>query len=259
MRTCMKKLTAICIFSLLIINQLTSQDFKKYAVVVGCADYQRANLDLRYSDDDAYRFYAYLKSCEGGGLPDDQISILVDEAATKSNIIKTMENVFSRASFNDMLIFFFTGHGSEGAFCPTDITDDYNSFLNYGEVKDIFKKYPARYKICLADACFSGGIYTGTPSAQEPSEGSSETSVIIMMSSAPDETSQENPKMRQGAFAYYLIKGLKGSADRNKDGTITLEELFPYVKANVLSFTNNEQTPVIEGNAPRYMPMSTVK
>jgi uncharacterized caspase-like protein len=65
--------------------------------------------------------------------------------------------------------------------------------------------------------------------------------------------------MRQGAFAYYLIKGLKGSADRNKDGIITLEELFRYVKANVLSFTNNEQTPVIEGNASRNMPMSTIK
>ena len=80
-----------------------------------------------------------------------------------------------------------------------------------------------------------------------------------MMSSAPGETSQENPKMRQGAFAYYLIKGLKGSADRNQDNIITLEEIFPYVKANVLNFTNNQQTPVIEGNASRYMPIGIIK
>lgn len=255
----MKRLTTLCLFSFLIINLLTAQDFKKYAVVVGCADYQFGSIDLRYSDDDAYRFYAYLKSCEGGGLPDDQISVLVDEAATKSNIIKTMDNVFSKASADDMLIFFFTGHGAEGAFCPYDITDEYSSFLLHSEIKAIFKKYPAKYKICLADACFSGGIYTGTPSAPEPAAGSAETSVIIMMSSAPDETSQEDPKMRQGAFAYYLIKGLKGSADRNKDSIITLEELFPYVKANVMNFTSNKQTPVIEGNASRYMPMSVIK
>ena len=247
------------LFSFLIFNQITGQDFKKYAVVVGCADYQRSDLDLRYSDDDAYRFYAYLKSCEGGALPDENIAVLVDEAATKSNIINTMNTVFSRASADDMLIFFYTGHGSEGAFCPTDITDDYNSFLLHSEVKAIFKKYPAKYKICMADACFSGGIYQGTPSPASASTAPSETSVIIMMSSAPDETSQENPKMRQGAFAYYLIKGLKGSADRNQDNTITLEELFPYVKANVMNFTSNQQTPVIEGNASRYMPMGVIK
>src|SRR5512133_3334084 len=121
----MRRLLTVGLFSFLIFNQITGQDFKKYAVVVGCADYQRSDLDLRYSDDDAYRFYAYLKSCEGGALPDENIAVLVDEAATKNNIINTMNTVFSRASADDMLIFFYTGHGAEGAFCPTDITDDY--------------------------------------------------------------------------------------------------------------------------------------
>lgn len=255
----MNKLSTLCLFSFLIFNQLTGQDFNKFAVVVGCADYQREDLDLRYSDDDAYRFYAYLKSCEGGGIPDDHISVLVDEAATKSNIINTMNQVFSKATANDMLIFFFTGHGAEGAFCPTDLTDDYNSYLLHDEVKAVFRKYPARYKICLADACFSGSIYQGKPSSSVASEGSSETSVIIIMSSAYTETSQENPKIRQGAFTYYLLKGLKGSADRNKNSIITLEELFPYVKANVLNFTNNAQTPFIEGNASRYMPIGIIE
>ncbi len=81
-----------------------------------------------------------------------------------------------------------------------------------------------------------------------------------MMSSSPKETSQENPKMRQGAFAYYLIKGLKGSADRDpKDDIITLQELFPYVKANVMNFTGDRQTPMIEGNASRDMPIGILK
>jgi len=255
----MNKQIAFCLFGLLFINHLTAQDFRKYAVVVGCADYQRSDLDLRYPDDDAYRFYAYLKSCEGGGIPDENIAVLIDEAATKNNIINTMNSIYSKASAEDMLLFFFTGHGAEGAFCPTDLSDEYNSLLLHDEVKAIFKKYPAKYKICMADACFSGSIYQGTPASYTPSSPSSETSVVIMMSSAPNETSQENPKMRQGAFAYYLIKGLKGSADRNKDNIITLEEIFPYVKANVLNFTNNKQTPVIEGNASRYMPIGMLK
>lgn len=256
----MRVFVVMCLAGLLTVSHLTAQDFRKFAVVVGCADYQGSDMDLRYSDDDAYRFYAYLKSCEGGAIPDENIAVLVDEAAVKSNILSTMDKIYSNASADDMLIFFFTGHGAEGAFCPTDMNNDYSSLLLHDEIKAVFKKYPAKYKICLADACFSGSLYTGTPSpSASPSYSATETSIIIMMSSSSNETSQENPKMRQGAFAYYLLKGLKGSADRNHDNIITLEELFPYVKANVMNFTNNQQTPFIEGNASRYMPIGILK
>jgi len=245
---------------LLFSTALLAQSPRKFAVIVGCADYQNNRLDLRYPDDDAYRYYAYLKSCEGGGIEDDHVSILIDEAATKQNILNTMNSVFSKAGANDMLIFYFSGHGAEGAFCPTDINDQYSSFLSHDEVKAVFKKYPAKYKICFADACFSGSIYEGKPPASsQSSSAASETSVVIIMSSTPQQTSQENPKIRQGAFTYYLLKGLRGAADRNKDMTITLEELFPYVKANVLNFTQNQQTPIIEGNASKYMPIGVLK
>lgn len=256
----MNRLPIFGLLLLFFVNPLTGQNFRKFAVVVGCADYQQANLDLRYSDDDAYRFYAYLKSPEGGALPDEHIAVLVDEAATKSNILQTMHNIYSKASPEDMLIFYFSGHGTDGGFCPTDVTNQYNTLLLHTEIKAVFKKYPAKYKVCFADACFSGGIYQGAPaSTSSGSTNTSETSVIIMMSSAHTETSQENPLMRQGAFTYYLLKGLKSSADRNKDKIVTLEELFPYVKANVLNLTENKQTPVIEGNASRYMPIGILK
>lgn len=252
-----QKLFLSLIFALAWLS-ISAQSPKKFAVIVGCADYQNNRLDLRYPDDDAYRYYAYLKSCDGGGIDDENVAILVDEAATKQNIINTMNSVFSKAGENDMLIFYFSGHGSEGAFCPTDITDQFSSLLSHDEVKSVFKKYPAKYKICFADACFSGSIYQGKPpSSGAAGAANTETSVVIIMSSTPDQTSQENPKIRQGAFTYYLLKGLKGAADRNSDKTVTLEELFPYVKANVLNFTNNQQCPIIEGNASRYMPIGS--
>ena len=139
----MKRIAAILLLTSYFVIPSLAQEFNKYAVIVGCADYQQADMDLRYSDDDAYRFYAYLKSCEGGGIPDENIAVLVDEAATKTNIINTMNSIFSKASANDMLIFFFTGHGAEGAFCPTDMTNEYSSLLLHDEVKAVFKKYPA--------------------------------------------------------------------------------------------------------------------
>lgn len=255
----MRIISVTFLILLFTIKSVIAQQPQIFAVIVGCADYKRQNLDLRFSDDDAYRFYAYLKSCEGGGIPDEHIAVLIDEAANKSNIIKTMNDVFSKATADDMLLFFFSGHGAENAFCPTDITDQFSSLLQHSEVKAVFKKYPAKYKVCFADACFSGSIYHGTPTTAPISSGNSETNVVIMMSSKNTETSQENMKMRQGAFTYYLIKGLKGSADRDKDGIVNLGEIFTYVKANVINFTDSQQTPIIEGNASRDMPITVIK
>ena len=66
-----------------------AHDMKVWAVVIGISSYNHMPT-LRYTDDDAYRMYAFLKSPEGGALADDEISILIDEDATREKIINTM-------------------------------------------------------------------------------------------------------------------------------------------------------------------------
>jgi uncharacterized caspase-like protein len=233
------------------IGQETSKGAKKFAVVVGVSTYRMSSANLRYADDDAYRYYAYLKSCKGGCLDDDQMAVLVDEAATRDNILKTMREIFSKAGPDDMVIFFFSGHGSNGLFCPYDITENGQNILSHDDIRAVFKASAAKTKIVLADACHSGSIASSSSNSTAGVSGYNKTDVVIIMSSTAQETSQEDPQIRQGAFTYYLLKGLKGSADKNHDKRISLEELFPYIKANVKNLTNNRQTPIIEGNANR--------
>src|SRR5690606_22346811 len=45
-------------------------DVNIYAVIVGVSRYENFET-LKYSDDDAYRIYAFLKSPEGGAVPDE--------------------------------------------------------------------------------------------------------------------------------------------------------------------------------------------
>ncbi len=251
------KTKLIIIIIILFLQQTKAQ--QKFVVIAGIADYKDNRLDLRYSDDDAYRFYAYLKSTKGGSVQDENIRILIDEAATKKNILKTMDNIFAKASQNDMLIFSFSGHGIEGAFCPYETNSNYNSMLKHSDIKKMFKKYPAKYKIIFADACHSGSIYKKTNKGLKPVNKTNKTNIVIIMSSKYNEESEENPKIRQGAFSYYLLRGLQGKADRNNDKIITIKELFPYIKANVINFTNNRQTPFIEGKAPKNMIIGKLK
>ena len=252
----MKSKILILLFVSVFLQQTNAQ--KKYVLIAGVADYKDNRLDLRYCDDDAYRFYAYMKSTKGGSVPDENIAILVDEAATRGNILRTMNKIFSKAGKNDMLIFYFSGHGGEGYFCPYETSQNAKSLLLHDDIKKIFKKHPAKSKIVFGDACYAGSIFEGT-SHGSSNNSTSKTNVVIMMSSKYSETSLENPKLRQGTFSYYLLRGLQGKADRNNDKNITLKELFPYIKANVLNFTNNRQTPFIEGKAPTNMIIGRLK
>ncbi len=248
-------LTTILLLTLL---QFSIAAQQKYVLIVGVADYLNNKMDLRYSDDDAYRFYAYLKSTKGGSVPDENISILIDEAATKGNILKTMDKVFSRAGKQDILLFYFSGHGGEGYFCPYETSNDPKSLLLHEDIKKVFKKHKVKNKIVMGDACHAGSIYEGTNHSTPP-QHATKTNVVLIMSSKYDQTSGESINMRQGIFSYYLLRGLQGKADINKDKYITLEELFAYLKANVMNYTKDKQTPFIEGKAPQNMIIGRLK
>ena len=64
---------------------------------------------------------------------------------------------------------------------------------------------------------------------------------------------------RHGLFTYYLLAGLQGQADSNKDGAVGLGELFSFVKENVERVsrrTTMEQVPSI---TPRIENVADIK
>src|SRR5690606_16142596 len=131
-------------------------EVKVWAVVVGIGRYTSMPV-LKYTDDDAYHIYAFLKSPEGGAIPDSQIRLLIDEDATRTNIIRAMRHVFLKADENDVVLLYYSGHGIQGAFLPVDF-DGHTNKLKHDEVKAIFRETKAKHKICFADACHVGTL-----------------------------------------------------------------------------------------------------
>jgi Caspase domain len=238
---------------------------KIWAVVVGVGKYT-AMPSLKFTDDDAYRFYSHLKSPEGGALPDDQIAILVDEGATRENILRTMRQYFLKADANDVVLLYYSGHGLEGCFLPVDY-DGYNNKLRHDEIKAIFKQSKAKHKICIADACHSGTLdYSGALASKGPAPVTlqryyqafedAEGGVALLMSSKAEELSLEDHGLRQGVFTYYVLRGMKGAADSNGDYIVSIRELYGYVYTKVREYTAGVQTPVLTGNFDDAMPVS---
>ncbi len=239
-------------------------EVKVWAVVVGCAYYQHMKT-LRYTDDDAYQFYAFLKSIEGGALSDDQVKVLIDENATHDNILAAMRDTYAQADENDVILFYFSGHGLPGAFLPVDY-DGSEQALKHDEVHEALQLSRSRHKLVIADACHSGSLAARSGGSNEQlltdyysALHNASSSTALMMSSKGEEISMEDGGLRSGVFSHYLIRGMKGEADANHDRIVSIQELFAYVHREVRGYTGNIQTPTLTGSYDEQMPISVIR
>jgi len=230
-----------------------------FAVVVGIADYDGSDHDLKYSDNDARLFYNHLLSALPAEMSRGKSLLLLNSNATRANIISAMNQVFSKSTENDFIIFYFSGHGSPGNFCPTDAS--YQQLLSHDIVKAQFKNAKARYRLCVADACFSGsiGAQSQNSSVSSSTQQLRDARIAVIMSSKPNQTSIETGSLNQGIFSYYFINGLKGAADLNHDSYVTMGELFLYTKNATTQKSNGDQVPVIYGKNLDRIPLTRIK
>lgn len=207
-----------------------------YVVCVGIGNYADPKVqNLTKTEADAKAIAEFYKKGT------KNVITITGKYATKAQILKSLNNQFSRAKSDDKIIFFFSGHGYPGGFCPYDMTK-IEEGLKYIEVISIMQKSKAKNKFIFADACHSGAIRQNG-SDTEPKVGN----VLLFLSSRGNEYSAESPFLANGYFTKHLLRGLGGGADVNKDKRITARELFNYVSDGVKSQTNNRQHPVMWG------------
>ena len=215
-----------------------------FALIVGISDYQGTENDLRYADRDAIMFHNHLKTAMSEEISNGKLLLLLNEKATSSAIKTAIESIYTDSSSDDFIIFYFSGHGGVGRFIPYDHT---SNTINHNMIKEVFRNTEARFRLVVADACFSGSIGSGNQSTVTSTQDLYDARLAVIMSSKPNQTSFELPGLKQGVFSYYLIKGMQGLADINKDKYVTAGELFLYTRKKVSEYTNNSQVPVIYG------------
>jgi uncharacterized caspase-like protein len=137
-----------------------------------------------------------------------------------------------------------------------------------GEISRIFKRIRSERLVFIADSCYSGasggrtidiaGIRANISDAflERITSGKGR---VIMTASGANEVSAENDELRQGVFTYFLIEGLKGKADADRDGLITVDEVYRYVSDKVPQATGQEQHPVKKGTVEGRLVLGIVK
>ncbi|HEX9667795.1 MAG TPA: caspase family protein [Thermodesulfobacteriota bacterium] len=139
----------------------------KSALLVGVNDYQGIN-DLNGCLNDVTNMRYVLKTYLGFSNRD--IRVLVDDRATKENIIYRLNWVVKNAKSGDFLVFHFSGHGSqirdrEGdelrdhmdeLICPWDMNWD-GCYITDDDLNSIFKRLPKNVLLeVFLDCCHSG-------------------------------------------------------------------------------------------------------
>ena len=204
---------------------------KTYLVCVGIADYPGTENDLRISDNDAKTIAKVFSVAKQA-----TVSILINEQATQSALLSTMHTSFMNANSEDIVILYFSGHGTPGALVCHD------GLLTYQHIFKMLKGCKASRKVIIADACYSGKMRTNN---QQTSSYNSQN-VMLFLSSRTNEVSRES-RYKNSLFTIFLERGLRGGADTNRDRYITARELYDFVHKGVIEASGNKQHPVMWG------------
>ena len=232
---------AVVLLGVFLYTTTISASNKVHVVSVGIADYPGTTNDLTLPAKDAASVkWLYEKNSNA------VTAILTNSAATKEAVLSAIRTTFQYSSTDDIVVFFFSGHGYKGGFVA------YDGYLSYEEVRQAMSVTHCKNKMIFADACFSGKMRQGSSEVKQEHEKSN---VMLFLSSRDNETSIERRDMKNGFFTSCLIDALRGKSDSNRDRTITAKELFKFVSDNVRALSKNKQHPVMWGHFSDDMPV----
>jgi hypothetical protein len=240
------------------------------AIIIGIENYRRvAKAD--FANADAKDFYTY--ASRALGIKPENIKLLVDDGADDIEILNAFQNWLPlkvNKGKTDVYVF-YSGHGypsldgSSLYFLPFNVDKQYleRTSVKQKEVVAALQKAQAKSVTMFIDACYSGQTRGGEiliaglkPIALKADEKAYPPEFTVITASTADQFSSASQDLKHGIFSFYLMKGMEGDADLNKDGRTTSGELQRYLSEMVgrqamgLNRTQNTQ---LFGDADRVL------
>ena len=238
------------------------------ALIIGIEAYSRLP-PAQYADSDANHFYDFAH--QALGVPTSRIKLLAGAQANRADLLKAMRSWMRMevAGGKSDVYIFFAGHGlasDDGAktyLLPADGDRDLLDETSILRDDLIASAKGAKTITLFLDTCYSGGTRTtevlladARPIAIVPDMGSLPPNVTLLAASSGAQLSSTYNAAKHGLFSYWLMKGLEGDADTNRDRKITTGELHDYVAKQVGPMAqrrNRQQDPQLIGDSARVL------
>ena len=255
-----------------------TENVDRWALIVGISSYKHASLNLKYAHRDAQELYNLIQTPSGGNYRADHIRFLVDEDATTANITRALRSFLQKPAKEDLVLIYFACHGAPDLDRPKNIyllthdtepDDIAGTALPMREIDTSLREnLNAERVVILADTCHSAAI-GGAVGRRSNIDAAAEVNsylqnlsdtkpgLALLTSAEANEVSQEDERWGggHGVFTHFLLEGMRGKAE--KEGIVTVGDLFEYVRENVKLETGYKQHPAIGPNPfDRNLPMS---
>jgi hypothetical protein len=223
--------------SLLAVIYANPVSLTRYALVIGSNTGSEDRVELKYAVSDARSFAGILT--EMGGVSKERCIVtanpdrqtLLGEFDRLQQIVDGEKTLSGRKE----AIVYYSGHADAmGIILGTDR-------YTYKEMLQNLRTIGVDVSIAVLDACASGSLTRekgGTHRQPFLYDISTEMQGhAYLTSSSSDEASQESDAIKSSFFTHYLISGMRGPADGNSDGKVTLNEAYEFAYDETLQRT----------------------
>ncbi|HFE44982.1 MAG TPA: caspase family protein, partial [Nannocystis exedens] len=212
------------------------QGTRRIAFVIGVNDGGHERERLRYAGSDAKALSKVLS--ELGGVTHENRLVLDDPDVP--GLRRGFETIAikvraARARGERVeLLFYYSGHSDESGLRIGE------QLVSYRELRTMIDALPADVRIAILDSCASGA-FTRLKGGKKRDPflvgGPSVKGHAFLTSSSADEAAQESDRIRGSFFTHYLVTGLRGAADVNRDRIVTLNEAYQFAFDETLART----------------------
>jgi hypothetical protein len=220
----------------------------RYALIVGHNLGDLHETPLRWAESDAARMQQVLT--EIGDVAPERTTLLLGPTIDDFEKARlTMEGRLLEAKHRGertIFLVYFSGHADE------DELHFAREKLSLAALEQNLRGGAATTVMTIVDACrndrsprVANKGATRAPTFSWPTEGPSAPAGYVRLSSASEgEVAQESDDLQGSLFTHHLLSGMRGSADLDRDGTVTLGELYQYGYARTLAETHRQTTAV---------------
>lgn len=221
-----------------------------YVLAVGVGQYQDPEISrLSFPSKDARDLAATLQTQRATIYRTVEAELRLEQEATRPRILAGLSWLQKKVQPSDTAVIFLAGHGTNDPtgtyyYLPYDASTDLRTMLSGSDLQAELKNIAGRV-LLLLDTCHSGGVLGRRSMTRLINELTSENKIVVFAASTGQESSRESPAWKNGAFTKALVEGLRGVADYEENGVLSLSELETWVGVRVRKLTQGGQTPTV--------------
>ncbi len=214
---------------------------RRFALIASSNDGGTGRARLRFANSDAESVGRVLGSL--GGVRDSDL-VLVREA-NRSRLQQAFSDLKGRVGGEKRLhvrrevFVYYSGHSDEDGLLLG------GERVGYRELRHWIDGLGADVRIAILDSCASGSLIRlkgGVHRAPFLSDVSTQArGHAFLTASSADEAAQESDRVGAAFFTHYLLSGMRGAADANRDQRVTLNEAYQFAYAETLQRTETSR------------------